>query len=154
MAQRTGSGAENKAVLENVTKVTAADLHSAYKRIGDTTMTNSRYCLAQNILSEIQLPPKGILSHTLYNDEQAKIILFAFAAGEELTAHTAPMPATIQILSGEVTLSLGPDHSEAGPGCLVHMEPHLTHGIVAKTPAMVLLTLLKAARQHTKPQAA
>jgi quercetin dioxygenase-like cupin family protein len=43
----------------------------------------------------------AILSHTLYNDEQAKIIVFGFAAGEELTAHTAPMPATIQILSGE-----------------------------------------------------
>ena len=117
-------------------------------------MTSSGYCLAQNILSEIQVPPKGILSHTLYSDEQAKIILFGFAAGEELTARTAPMPATIQILSGEVTLTLGPDHCEAVPGCFVYMEPHLTHGLVAKTPAMVLLTLLKAARQDTKPQAA
>jgi quercetin dioxygenase-like cupin family protein len=67
---------------------------------------------------------------------------------------TSRMPATIQILSGEVTLILGPDICEAGPGCLVHMEPQLTHGVVAKTPAMVLLTLLKAARQDTKPQAA
>ncbi len=117
-------------------------------------MTSSSYCSTQNILSEIQVPPKGILSHTLYNDEQAKIILFGFAAGEELTAHTAPMPAMIQILSGEVTLTLGPDCCEAGPGFLVHMEPHLTHGVFAKTPAMALLTLLKAARQDTKPQAA
>src|ERR1700692_1657255 len=117
-------------------------------------MLSNGYSFTQSIFSEIQVPQKGILSHTLYNDEQAKIILFGFAAGEELTAHTAPMPATIQILSGEVTLTLGPDHCEAGPGCLVHMEPSLTHGVVAKTPAMVLLTLLKAARQDTKPQAA
>ena len=117
-------------------------------------MMSNGYSFTQSILSEIQVPPKGILSHTLYNDEQAKIIVFGFAAGEELTAHTAPMPATIQILSGEVTLILGPDSCEAGPGSLVHMDPQLTHGIVAKTPATVLLTLLKAARQDTKPQAA
>jgi quercetin dioxygenase-like cupin family protein len=112
------------------------------------------YSFTQSILTEIQVPPKGILSHTLYNDEQAKIILFGFAAGEELTAHTAPMPATIQVLSGEVTLVLGGDSYEAGPGSLVHMAPQLMHGISAKTPAMILLTLLKAARQDTKPQAA
>jgi quercetin dioxygenase-like cupin family protein len=117
-------------------------------------MMHNGYSFTPNILGEIQIPPKGILSHTLYNDEQIKIIVFGFAAGEELTSHTAPMPATIQILSGEVTLILGPDSCEAGPGGLAHMAPELTHSIVAKTPAMVLLTLLKAARQETKPQAA
>ena len=117
-------------------------------------MMSNGYCFTQSILREIQVPPKGILSRTLYSDEQMKTVLFGFAAGEELSAHTAPIPATIQILSGEVTLILGPDSYEAGPGCLVQMAPQLTHGIVAKTPAMVLLTLLKAARQDTKPEAA
>ena len=117
-------------------------------------MTTKGHSFTSSMFNEIQVPQKGILSHALYNDEQVKIILFGFAAGEELTAHTAPMPATIQILSGEVTLILGPDTCEAGPGSLAHMAPQLTHGIVAKTPAMVLLTLLKAARQDTKPQAA
>ena len=115
-------------------------------------MLSSGYSFTQNILSEIQVPAKGILSHTLYNDEQVKIILFGFAAGEELTAHTAPMPAIIQILNGEVTLILGPDSREAAPGGLAYMAPQLTHGIVAKTPALVLLTLLKAARQDPKPE--
>ena len=114
----------------------------------------SSYSCTKNILNEIEIPQKGILSHTLHNDDQAKIILFGFAAGEELTAHTAPMPATIQILSGEVTLTLGSDRCEAGPGFLTHMEPSLTHGVAAKTPALILLTLLKAARQDTKPKAA
>jgi len=117
-------------------------------------MTSSSYSFTPNILGEIRVPPKGILSHTLFNDEQVKIVLFGFAAGEELTAHTAPMPAMIQILSGEVTLTLGTDRCEAGPGALIHMQPHLTHGILAETPAMILLTLLKAARQDTKPKAA
>jgi quercetin dioxygenase-like cupin family protein len=52
-------------------------------------MTSKGHWFTPSILDEIQVPEKGILSHTLYNDEQVKIILFGFAAGEELTAHTA-----------------------------------------------------------------
>jgi quercetin dioxygenase-like cupin family protein len=115
---------------------------------------SNQYSLTKNLLSEIEIPEKGIFSNTLYNDAHKKVVLFGFASGEELSAHTAPMPATIQILSGEATLILGEDRYEAGPGCLVHMEPLLTHGVIAKTPTMMLLTLLKAARNDAKPKAA
>ena len=46
-------------------------------------MPSSNYSFTQNVLSDIQVPAKGILSHTLYNDDQAKIVLFGFAAGED-----------------------------------------------------------------------
>ena len=107
------------------------------------------YTLIPDIFDEIRLPEKGILSHTVHNDENVKIVLFAFMAGQELTAHTAPMPATIQVLRGEANLTLGADSIEAQAGCVVHMQPNLPHGIVAKTPLLMLLTLIKAARTHT-----
>jgi quercetin dioxygenase-like cupin family protein len=106
------------------------------------------YSVVTNILKEIQIPDKGILSHTLHNDEAVKIVLFGFSPGQELTAHTAPMPATIQFLEGEATLTLGTDVTEAAAGMLVHMQPKLVHGIVAKTPVLMLLTLFKAAREQ------
>ena len=77
-----------------------------------------------------------------------KIILFAFAPGHELTAHTAPMPATIQILRGEAEVMLGDESIQAGEGCIIHMQSHPVHGIVAKTPLLMLLTLIKAARSE------
>lgn len=105
------------------------------------------YYFLQDLSSEIKVPEKGILSHTLHNDDHVKIVLFGFSAGQELTAHTAPMPATIQFLEGEATLTLGSDTLEAGAGTLVHMQPKLVHGIAAKTPVRMLLTLVKAARE-------
>jgi quercetin dioxygenase-like cupin family protein len=105
------------------------------------------YTLVNDLGTEIAVPEKGILSHTIHNDDSVKVILFGFAPGQELTAHTAPMPATIQILEGEAMLTLGPDTMEVKPGAFIHMAPQLTHGIVAKTPLRMLLTLLKAARQ-------
>ena len=105
------------------------------------------YYFLQDLSAEITVPEKGILSHTLHNDDSVKIVLFGFSPGQELTAHTAPMPATIQFLRGEATVTLGGDTREATAGTLIHMSSKLVHGIVAKTPVMMLLTLVKAARE-------
>lgn len=114
-------------------------------------MTN--YLLKENLFNEIEIPPNGILSHTIHNDAHTKAILFGFAPGQELTAHTAPMPAIIQVLKGEASLTLGTDVCEVGAGCMIHMAPQLMHGIVAKTPLLMLLILVKAAREDKAPQA-
>ena len=104
------------------------------------------YLLISALEKEIEVPEKGILSHTLHNDDNLKIILFGFAQGQELTAHTAPMPATLHFITGEATLTLGDDRHEVSPGAFVYMTPKLTHGVVAKTPMMMLLYLHKSAR--------
>lgn len=108
---------------------------------------SSLYTLVNDLGTEISIPEKGILSHTIHNDDGVKVILFGFAPGQELTAHTAPMPATIQVLEGEATVTLGGDTVEVKAGTFIHMTPQLTHGIVAKTPLRMLLILVKAARQ-------
>jgi quercetin dioxygenase-like cupin family protein len=101
------------------------------------------YLLKENLFTEIQIPGKGMLSHTIQNDDRVKITLFAFAAGHEMAAHAAPASATIQILQGEATLTLGSDAHQVAAGCLAHMPPQLRHAIVAKTPMLMLLTMLK-----------
>lgn len=104
------------------------------------------YVLVPNLLTETAIPEKGILSHTVHNDDALKVILFGFAEGQELTAHTAPMPATMMFLEGEAALTLGEEKLDVGPGALVHMEPKLTHSVVAKTPVRMLLYLHKSAK--------
>ena len=104
------------------------------------------YFLSSNLLTEIEVPEKGVISRTLFNDEHTKIILFGFAPGHVLAAHSAPFPATIQILSGEGTLTLGDDTCQVSPGCLVHMRPQLVHSVRAATGMAMLLTLNNAAR--------
>jgi quercetin dioxygenase-like cupin family protein len=104
------------------------------------------YNVFPDLLAEVTIPENGILSRTLYNDERVKVLVFGFATGQELTAHTAPMPAIIQILQGEARLTLGGDTITGKPGTLVHMAPHLEHGIYAETPVVMLLLMLKQPR--------
>jgi quercetin dioxygenase-like cupin family protein len=110
----------------------------------DTGKVN--YTLIKNLAAEAQIPENGILSRTLYNDDQVKILVFGFAAGQELSAHTAPMAAGLYIHSGEARLTLGGDLHDAQAGTLVHMPPQLVHGILAKTSVVMLLTMYKQAR--------
>lgn len=100
-----------------------------------------------------QVPENGILSRTLQNDERSKVILFSFAPGQELSAHTAPFPATLYFVQGEASLKLGTDHQEAKAGTFVHMPPLLEHGIQARTEVVMLLTMIKPGRpQPAQPQ--
>jgi quercetin dioxygenase-like cupin family protein len=112
--------------------------------LSDTGIVN--YTLIPNLAGEVQIPENGILSRTLYEDGHVKILIFGFAPGQELSAHTAPMSASIYIHSGEARLTLGPDTFDAQAGAFAHMPPQLTHGIAAKTPVIMLLQMYKQAR--------
>ena len=77
-------------------------------------------------------------------DDQVKAILFGFAAGQELSEHTASQPAVLHFLQGEAELTLGDDEMEAQAGTWVHMPPNLAHSVVAKTPVVMLLLLMQS----------
>jgi quercetin dioxygenase-like cupin family protein len=96
-----------------------------------------------DLAKEVQPPEKGILSRTLFNGDRMKAVIFGFAQGEELSEHTASMPAVLHFLQGEAKLTLGDDTVEARPGTWVHMPTGLCHSIQAKTPVAMLLLLMK-----------
>lgn len=103
----------------------------------------NEYVFVKDLRAQARVPENGILSQTLQNDERSKTILFGFAAGQELSAHTAPFPATLAFLKGEASVRLGADWQEAAEGTFVYMPPYLEHGIKAKTDVVMLLTMVK-----------
>jgi quercetin dioxygenase-like cupin family protein len=104
------------------------------------------YTFLENIEAEIAIPENGILSRTLFNDDTLKVIAFGFSVGQELSAHTAPMAAILYFMRGEAELTLGADKKNVHAGAFVHMPPHTTHGILARTPVAMLLLMLKQVR--------
>ncbi len=91
-----------------------------------------------------EIPPDSILSRSLFEDEQVKVILFGFAEGQELSEHTASMAAMLHFVEGDAHLTLGEQSMDVGAGAWVHMQPQLPHSIFAKTPVIMLLIMLKA----------
>ena len=90
-----------------------------------------------------EVPDDAILSRTFYKDERLSAMVFSFAPGQELSEHTAAVPAIIHILSGRARLTLGDDATMAEAGTWVRMDPRLPHSVVAETPVVMLLLMLR-----------
>ena len=104
----------------------------------------AEYTFIPNLVSALpEVPGDAILSKSLQKDGDVDVTLFFFAAGQELTAHTSPIPAIIHVLDGQLELTLGKDVLSAGPGRWAHMPANLPHALKALTPVKMLLTMIK-----------
>jgi quercetin dioxygenase-like cupin family protein len=100
------------------------------------------YAFFPDLVAEAPIPARGILSQTLSNDAGVELVLFAFAAGEQLSEHTSARPAIIHILSGEGELTVAGDTFPAVPGTWARMAPDTKHALVARSAIVMALYLL------------
>ena len=96
-----------------------------------------------DLAGSTEIPEEGTLSRVVFKDDRVRVVLFAFDAGQELTEHTASVPAIVQVLSGRLQLTMGEESFDAGPGDWAHMAAGLPHSVLAGEPSVMLLTLLK-----------
>lgn len=103
---------------------------------------STRHTFFRNLTAEAPVPARGIHSQTLSNEAGVELVLFAFAAGEQLSEHTSARPAIIHILSGDGDLTVGDDAYPAMAGTWLRMPAESRHSVVARTPMVMALYLL------------
>jgi quercetin dioxygenase-like cupin family protein len=91
----------------------------------------------------VQIAEDGIVSKSIVENDHHKIILFCLAPGQELSEHTASVPASIHVLRGKGTVKLGDAADETGPGKLYYMPAELPHAVVAADELVFLLTMFR-----------
>ena len=89
------------------------------------------------------VPDASILSRTFYKDVRLSAVIFSFAAGEELSEHTSAFPAILHFLSGRAQVKFGTDEHIVEAGAWARMSPNLPHTVIAETPVVMLLLLIK-----------
>ncbi len=109
-------------------------------------MTAELCHIIRDISQDVNVPSDGIVSRTVYQDEHLKVVLFGFAPGQELSEHTASMPAIMHFLRGESKITVGERKDEAVSGTWVHMLPNVQHSVLAVTETVMLLLLLKCGK--------
>lgn len=87
--------------------------------------------------------PHGIASRVLAKTGGGNLTLFAFAAGEGLSEHTAPFDAIVMVLDGSLSLTIGGNVVEASPGTIVRMPANVPHAVDAREPSRMLLIMLR-----------
>lgn len=104
---------------------------------------NQHEYLIKQLVDELAVPDTGKQSLVINDTAKTKVVLFTFAAGGGLAEHVAPFDATIQIVSGTATLTVGDESVEGRPGTWIQMTAKTPHSIQATTSVVMLLTLIK-----------
>lgn len=98
------------------------------------------HILALDVL--IEVAAGSTVSRTVLKAEGARVVLFSFDEGQELTEHTAAVPILLQVLDGRLRVGADGEHVELNPGGLVHIGSRVPHEILALEPSRMALTML------------
>lgn len=85
----------------------------------------------------------AIVSKTLLNKKTGTLTLFAFDTGQSLSEHTSPYDATVCVLDGTATLTIGGKIVKAGAGDMVIMPANVPHDVRADVPFKMLLIMIR-----------
>lgn len=99
--------------------------------------------LFADVAAEVEIPTDGTLSRVLHSNDLIRVVVFAFDTDQELTEHTASVPAVIQVIRGRMRWTLAEEQLEAAEGAWAHLPANLPHSVLALEPSVMLLTMLK-----------
>jgi len=96
-----------------------------------------------NITSLAEYQTGTIVSRQITKAEGGNVTLFAFDEGQELSEHTAPFDALVQVLDGEVEIKISGKASLLKEGEAIIMPADLPHALKAVRKFKMLLTMVK-----------
>lgn len=92
------------------------------------------------------------VSRTILKGEGARLVLFSFDAGQELSEHTAAIPVLLQALDGSFEVTADGRTVLLVPGDVIHLRTRVPHSVLAKEPGRLLLTMIDPKQaQPAKP---
>ena len=91
----------------------------------------------------IEYSSGSVVSKTLKQNPAGTITLFAFDIGQELSEHSAPFDAVVQIIEGEGHFIIAGEDHNLTEGQLIIMPANVPHAVRAKQRFKMLLTMLR-----------
>jgi len=86
----------------------------------------------------------AIVSRILIKRDTGSVTLFAFGAGQELSEHTTPYDALVQVLDGEAEITIAGRPYRLTAGDTIIMPAHQPHAVKAVTAFKMLLTMIRS----------
>lgn len=86
----------------------------------------------------------SVVSRTIIAKKTGTVTLFAFDKGQELSEHTAPFDAMVQIVDGNAEISISGEVFYLGAGEMIIMPANQPHAVKAPKKFKMLLVMIKA----------
>ena len=85
----------------------------------------------------------SIVSRVLLKQEKGSVTFFAFDQGQELSEHTAPFDALVQVLEGRAEVIIAGHSHQLQAGEMIIMPADQPHALKATESFKMLLTMIR-----------
>ena len=92
----------------------------------------------------IQFQEGAIVSRVLLSKEQGTVTLFALDAGQEISEHTTPYDAMVQVIDGELEIRISGKPSTVQGGQVLIMPAHDPHALRALEKTRMILIMIRS----------
>ena len=86
----------------------------------------------------------AVVSRIVVKRDAGNVTLFAFDAGQELSEHTAPYDALVQVVDGEAAITVAGRPYRLGTGEMILMPARTPHALRAASRFKMLLTMIRS----------
>jgi len=98
----------------------------------------------ETLKNMVEYQEGAVVSRTIIDKPQGTVSLFAFAEGEGLSEHTTPYDALVQVLDGEVEITIGGEAFHLDEGETIVMPADVPHALRALGRFKMLLVMVKS----------
>ena len=96
-----------------------------------------------NFTSTINYEEGGIVSKIIVKNTGGNVTQFAFDKGTQLSEHTAPFDALIQVIDGTAKIIIDKTPFELKQGDCIIMPADIPHAVEAQAKFKMILTMVK-----------
>ena len=91
----------------------------------------------------VEYSENSIVSKAVIKSDPGNVTLFAFDKGQELSEHTAPFDAIVQVLDGRVEIKIAENYHTLEKGATIIMPANIPHAVKAVERFKMLLTMIR-----------
>lgn len=95
------------------------------------------------VADRIEYSKGSIVSQQLTYNPAGNITLFAFDEGQQLSEHTAPFDAIVEIIDGVAEIHVAEEVFHVQTGQMLIMPANVPHALFAEQPFKMILTMIK-----------
>jgi quercetin dioxygenase-like cupin family protein len=92
----------------------------------------------------VQYQDGAVVSREIVKKPTGNVTLFAFDEGQGLSEHTAPFDALVQVLEGEVEISISGHPYRVQGGEMILMPAQQPHALKALSRFKMILTMIRS----------
>jgi len=96
-----------------------------------------------NLARDVNYAIGSVVSKTLLKKDTGNITLFSFDKGQGLSEHMAPFDATVYILDGCATITIGGAPHTVKAGEMIIMPANISHALHAEEKFKMLLVMIR-----------